>query len=129
MATCLLDSDIVIDALNGKRGRKEALEQLIRQGDEMSSCSITITEVYAGLRRGEEAKSERLLRSLTFYPITWELAKQAGELQNSWRAHGRTLALPDVTIAAVALRHHLVLITANTKDFPMPELQIHPLPG
>ena len=129
MATCLLDSGIVIDALNGKRGRKEALDRLIRQGDDMASCSITVTEVYAGLRPGEEAKTERLLRSLTFYPTTWEIAKQAGELQNSWRAKGRTLALPDVTIAAVALVHHLVLITANTEDFPMRELQIHPLDG
>ena len=129
MATFLLDSGIVIDVLNGKRGRKEVLEQLVRQGDEMACCSITITEVYAGVRRGEEARTERLLRSFRFYPVTWEIARQAGDLQNFWRRKGSALSLPDVTIAAVALAHHLVLVTANTKDFPMPELVMHPLPG
>lgn len=129
MATCLLDSGILIDVLNGKRGRKEVLDRLILQGDEIASCPITITEVYAGLRQGEETKTGRLLRSLRFYPVTWEIAKKAGDLQCSWRRQGRTLALPDATIAAVALAHHLTLVTANVKDFPMPDLSIHPLAG
>jgi predicted nucleic acid-binding protein len=34
----------------------------------------------------------------------------------------------DVTIAAVALAHSLVLVTDNQKDFPMPELQLAALP-
>jgi predicted nucleic acid-binding protein len=38
------------------------------------------------------------------------------------------LALSDVTIAAVALIHKLVLVTDNQKHFPMPEPQIVPLP-
>jgi predicted nucleic acid-binding protein len=43
-------------------------------------------------------------------------------------ATGRTLSLPDVTVAAVALMHDLILLTGNVKEFPMPELQIYPLP-
>jgi predicted nucleic acid-binding protein len=75
-----------------------------------------------------EAKTERLLRSLKFYPVTWEIAKQAGELQNVWRRRNRTLSLPDTTIAAVALANDLTLVTGNVKDFPMPELRLYPLP-
>ena len=82
--TCLLDSGILIDALNGKRGRRELLDRLIEDGADMACCSINVTEIYAGLRPGEEAKTERLLRSLKFYPVTWEIAKQAGDL----RTHG-----------------------------------------
>jgi predicted nucleic acid-binding protein len=126
--TCLLDSSILIDALNGKRGRRQLLDRLIEDGADMACCSINVTEIYAGLRPGEEAKTERLLRSLKFYPVTWEIAKQAGELQNVWRRRNRTLSLPDTTIAAVALANDLTLVTGNVKDFPMPELRLYPLP-
>ena len=128
VATCLLDSGIIIDALNGKRGRRELIDQLIEDGADMACCSINVTEVYAGLRPGEEAKTERLLRSLKFYPVTWEIAKQAGDLLNVWRQQNRTLSLPDTTIAAVALTNDLMLVTGNLKDFPMPELRLYPLP-
>lgn len=124
MATYLLDSGIIIDILNGKRRREELVSQLIREGSEMACCSINVTEVYAGLRSGEEAKTERFLRSLRFYEVTWEIAKQAGRLRNYWAQKGRTLTLPDVTIAAVALVHNFTFLTGNFKDFPMPELKL-----
>ncbi len=127
-ATCLLDSGIIIDALNGRRGRWELIDRLIQDGAEMACCSINVTEIYAGLRPGEEVKTERFLKSLKFYPVTWEIAKQAGALMNVWRQQNRTLSLPDTTIAAVALANDLVLVTGNLKDFPMPELQLYPLP-
>ena len=128
VATCLLDTGIIIDTLNGKRGRRQLIDRLIQDGADMACCSINVTEVYAGLRPSEEAKTERLLRSLKFYPVTWEIAKQAGDLLNVWRQKNRTLSLPDITIAAVALANQLVLVTGNPKDFPMPELRLYPLP-
>jgi predicted nucleic acid-binding protein len=127
VSTYLLDSGIIIDTLNGKRGRRELIEKLIEDGAEMACCSINVTEVYAGLRPGEEAKTERLLGSLNFYLVTREIAKEAGGLQNVWRQQGRTLSLPDVSIAAVALANNLVLLTGNGKDFPMPALQLYAL--
>lgn len=45
VSTCLLDSGIIIDALNGKRGRRELVDQLIQDGADMVCCSINITEV------------------------------------------------------------------------------------
>lgn len=125
--TCLLDSSILIDILNAKRGRRELIEKLVDGGVELACCPITITEIYSGMKPGEEARTERLLRSLRFYPISWEVARKAGELQCFWRGRGRTLSLPDMTIAAVALANNLTLVTANAKDFPMPELAIYPL--
>ena len=119
-----MDSGILIDLLNGKRGRKEMLDALVLGGHEIASCPITITDVYAGLRPGEEAITERPLRSLRFYPVTWEIAKEAGDLQNAWWRKGRTRSLPDLTLAAVALANGLIFVTANAKDFPMPELQM-----
>jgi predicted nucleic acid-binding protein len=127
MSLYLLDSGIIIDVLNGKRGRLELIQQLLRQGGILASCPTTITEIYAGLRPEEAAKTERFLRSLKFFPLTWEISKQAGDLLCYWRLKGRTLSLPDTTIAAIALSHQMVLITGNQKDFPMPEIKLHAL--
>lgn len=77
-----------------------------------------------GMRPGEQAKTEKFLRSLEFYPVTWEVAQLAGDLFRQWRQKGHTLSYTDVTIAAVALTHGLVLVTDNQKHFPMPELPV-----
>ena len=60
--TCLLDSGIIIDVLNGKRGRPGIIQQLLEQGSELACCSINVTEVYAGLKPGEEIKTARFLK-------------------------------------------------------------------
>ena len=47
---------------------------------------------------------------------------------NQWACKGRTLALADTIVAAAAIENHCVLMTDNRKDFPMPELDLYPLP-
>jgi predicted nucleic acid-binding protein len=127
--TYLLDSNVIIDTLNGRNDRPYLLSQLSQQDILLACCSINVTEVYMGMRPGEEVKTKKLLGSLEFYPVTWEAAQLAGDLFRQWRQKGHTLALSDVTIAAVALTHRLVLVTGNNKHFPMPDLQIVPLPS
>ena len=61
--------------------------------------------------------------------VTWEIARRAGELKNEWAKKGQTIALPDVTIAAVALANGLTLVTDNKKHFPMPEVLLLPEDG
>ena len=119
----LLDTSILIDVLNRKRGRPELVQQLLLGGGTLASCPITIAEIHAGMRPGEEGRTERFLRSLTFFPLTLEISRMAGDLIASWRWQGRTFALPDMAIAAVALSNELVLVTGNEKDFPMVELK------
>jgi predicted nucleic acid-binding protein len=122
MATYLLDTTVLVDAINGRRNRARLLDELLEQQNLLACCSINVTEVYAGMRPREAKVTEALLRSLKFYEVTWEIARHAGELKNYWAKKGRTIALPDVTVAAVALAHGLTLITDNRKDFPMPGL-------
>ena len=124
----LLDSSILIDALNERNGRPQFLAQLSQQDILLACCAVNVTELYMGLRPGEEAKTEKFLRSLEFYPVTWEVSQLAGNLFRQWRQKGQTLSYTDVTIAAVALVHKLVLVTDNQKHFPMPELHLFQLP-
>ena len=128
MAIFLLDTTVIVDAINGKGGRDRFLDDLLAQRNLLACCSINVTEVYAGMRPHESEVTEAFLRSLRFYEVTWEIACRAGELKNEWAKKGQTIALPDVTIAAVALANGLTLVTDNKKHFPMPELLLLPLP-
>jgi predicted nucleic acid-binding protein len=129
MATILLDTSVIFDHLNGRGGRTEYLDDLLQQGHMLASCPVNFTEVYAGIRPGEEEPTKAFLDSLVFFPVTSEIATRAGLLRRDWRRKGQTLSYADVTIAAVALTHGLALLTDNRKHFPMPELKLFPLPA
>ncbi len=128
MASYLLDTSVIIDALNNKRGRRGLLLRLVQQGHLLACCPINITEVYAGLGHKEEEATEEFLRSLEYYHLTWPVARLAGLLKRDYGRKGTALTVADATIAAVALVHELVLMTDNVKDFPMEALTLYPLP-
>lgn len=128
MATYLLDTSVIIDALNGKRGRRDLLLGLVKQGHLLACCPINVTEIYAGMRPKEETATEEFLRSLEYYHLTWPVARLAGLLKRDHARKGTTVTVADATIAAVALIHELTLMTDNVKDFPMKDLSLYPLP-
>jgi predicted nucleic acid-binding protein len=128
MATYLLDTNIIIDALNQRRSRNAALINLATAGHTLACCPINVAEVCAGLRPKEEERTMALLQSLKLYPITFSVAQLAGHLKREYGSKGKTLSIPDTIVAAVALHNELVLITDNVKDFPMEELSLYQLP-
>jgi hypothetical protein len=107
VATYLLDTSVIIDALNNKRGRRELLLGLARQGHLLACCPTNVTEVYASLRAKEVEAIEEFLKSLEGYPLTWPMARLAGLLKRDHGRRGVTLTVADATIAAVALIHEL----------------------
>jgi tRNA(fMet)-specific endonuclease VapC len=129
MATILLDSNTIFDALNGKHDRSSYLNRILAEGHLLACCSVNITEVYAGLRDHEAPRTQRFLSSLEFFAVDTEVAKLAGLIKREWAQKGRTLSYPDVTIAAVAMSCGLPLLTDNQKDFPMQGLNLFPLAG
>jgi predicted nucleic acid-binding protein len=127
MATYLLDTSVIIDAINGKKNRNQFLLELTAEQDHtLACCVINVAEVYAGMRPKEEARTSALLRSLMLYPIGFQIAELGGSLKRDYARKGVTLSLADTLIAAVAIHNRLTLITDNVKDFPMPELSILP---
>jgi predicted nucleic acid-binding protein len=129
MATYLLDTTVIIDAINDKRNRNRSLISLAEEGNTLACCAINIAEVYAGMRTKEEVRTNALLHSLQLYPITFAVAELAGRLKRDYSARGKTRSITDTLIVAVALYHYLSLVTDNVKDFPMPELSFHTLPA
>jgi predicted nucleic acid-binding protein len=129
VATYLLDTSVIIDALNNRRGRRDLLLDLVKQGNLLACCPVNVTEVYAGLRPKEETVTEEFLKSLEYYHITWPVARLAGLLKRDYSRKGTTLTVADTTIAAVAMVHELTLMTDNTKDFPMKDLALYMMPA
>lgn len=129
MATFLLDTSVIIDAINNKKSRRQLLRELVTTGNALACCAINIAEIYAGMRLAEEQNTAAFLSTLEYYPVTFPEARLAGELRRDFGKKGKTLSVMDTVIAAVAIHNQLTLITDNTKDFPMTELALHPLPN
>jgi predicted nucleic acid-binding protein len=126
--TILLDSSVLIDALNHRKGRQEFLHELVSRTDRLACCAVTVAEIHAGMRPEEARDTEELLNSLDYVDISRNAARRAGALKRVWAKKGVTIALPDVLIAAVAIEHGLALATDNRKHYPMPELRLIDLP-
>ena len=124
----LLDTSVLIDALRHRHSRRELLAGLVRTGHTLTTSSLNVAEVYAGIRSGEESDTETFLDALECYALTRGAGQLAGKLKRHWAGKGRTLALADAIVAAIALEHECVLMTDNRKDFPMPEPAHYPLP-
>jgi tRNA(fMet)-specific endonuclease VapC len=128
MAIYLLDTSVIIDALNQKRGRWQLLGSLVEAGDTLACSVVTLTEIYAGVRPKEMALTQQFLDAMEHYQLDSRLARDAGLLKNEWAKQGQTLGVVDLIIAATALAHNLVLMTDNRKDFPMEQFALYPLP-
>jgi predicted nucleic acid-binding protein len=125
----LLDTSVLIDTLRLRHNRRELLAELALAGHTLATTSLNVAEVYAGMRPDETHRTEALLSALDCYDLTGSSGRQAGTLKQQWARKGRTLALADMIIAAIALERGCTLMTDNRKDFPMEELQKFDLPG
>jgi predicted nucleic acid-binding protein len=125
----LLDTSVIIDALRGRRGRRELLRRLLEEGHELACCAINVAEVYSGMRPHEAEATAELIDSLEYVETSREAARNAGELRLEWQRKGKTLSLPDALIAAVALDRDLTVATDNLRHFSMPRLKLLALPG
>jgi len=116
----LLDTTVLIDLLH-RRPEMMAIIKAITEGDfELTTSSINVAEVYAGVRPGEESITDALVDSLACFDCTRELAQHAGELVAERRRIGRTHSLDDMIVAATAIAHGCLLVTDNRKDFDVP---------
>ncbi|MGA9393694.1 MAG: PIN domain-containing protein [Candidatus Sulfotelmatobacter sp.] len=118
----LLDTSVLIDALRLRHRRRELLAKLVQAGHTLATSALNIAEVYAGMRPDEAQRTEALLGALDCYELTGTSGRRAGAMKQQWSQKGRTLALADTIVAAIALERGCILMTDNRKDFPMEEL-------
>jgi hypothetical protein len=128
MSRFLLDTDVIIWHLRGRKVVTEVLRDLQRFG--LPACSaLSVLEVQLGVKKGEEENTDRFLKSLRIFDVDLEIASKAAQLIRRFKAKGVALELPDSVIAATCILHDLILVTYNTKHYPLSEVKFHPLPS
>ncbi len=124
----VLDTSVLIDVLRCRNQRRELLAEMVRAGHGLATTTLNIAELYAGMRPGEEAKTEAFLEGLECFELTGTAAMLAGKLKNGWAQKGHTLTLADTIVAALTIERKCTLVTDNRRQFPMDEVSLYPLP-
>ena len=116
MKKMLFDTDVLIEYLRGKDEAKDYIDSV---KDTIYMSSITMAELYAGVRKGNESKKlEAFIETFEVISLNKNIAKTGGLYRNQYKpSHGTGLA--DALIAATAKEINAHVITFNTKHFPM----------
>lgn len=116
----LIDSDVLIDHLRGSAQATEFLSKVL-ESHECYISSITIAELYAGVREGREKDLlDKLIKEFRIAEINESIAKQGGLLRRDY-GKSHDVGLADALIAATAQVLHLTIATLNKKHYPMIE--------
>ena len=105
----LLDTNILIDYLNGIDAAREEIE---RYENAMIS-TITWMEVMVGASEKEEATVKAFLSRFVQLPVTGDIAERAVTIRRQTK-----MRLPDAIIWASAKSENALLVSRNSKDFP-----------
>ncbi|MGH2588492.1 MAG: type II toxin-antitoxin system VapC family toxin [Dehalococcoidia bacterium] len=118
----LIDSDWVIDHLDGIPSAVALLAQLAADGNAISI--VTYMEVYQGIIRSPdpidaELRLNRFVAGAMVLPFSMPVAQRCARLRESLRRQGKRVnpRSLDLIIAAAALEHDLTLVTRNTDDY------------
>jgi predicted nucleic acid-binding protein len=120
----LLDTDTLIDVLQGRGNTRERVNAFIEAGDEVALCPITVAEIYSGLSEKKRKEWTFWLLSLPYWHISRNAAMQAGIDRKTSSDAGRTLSATDSLIAACAREHDATVLTSNIKHYPMKDVRV-----
>lgn len=124
MIKVLLDSDIVIEWLRGHEPFVHRIQTLIEGHAQLFWTPVSIAEIFAGIRKGEEDSVANLFVLLEPISITPEIGRKAGQFLKSFaKSHG--VELGDALIAACASTAGVSLWTLNRKHYPMEGLDFY----
>jgi len=119
----LLDTDVLIDYL---RGVRVAVEYIESRNGTLTVSSITVAELFAGVRDGDERSAlTAFLSAFEVIPVDRAIAERGGLLRRDHGGrHGTGLA--DALIAATAEQAGAWLVSLNRKHFPMVDALVVP---
>jgi len=120
----VLDSNIIIEILRGRRAVVEADLALGRAGVRVYCTAVSWAEVYAGMRPGEETAIRSFFDARGEVVLDARIGRHAGGyLARYAKSHGVEIA--DALVAAAAATSGLRLWTLNRKHYPMEDLQFY----
>ncbi len=124
----LVDSDILMSALNGRMAAAGLLRRHQRNG--LSISYISVGEIFDGVLGSADPARELQIVRMFLEPfdlltVDEDIMLQFAQLRVDLRRQGRLIPDFDLLIAATALVHNLSLITGNQRHFQrVPDLTI-----
>ena len=119
----ILDSDVVIWILRGDQKIISAVENIVDK-NRTGISTITVAEIYKFTFPSEFYKNEDLINQQDLFPVTREIAKEAGLYWNQFHHRLLTLSLADTIVAATCKANNYQLVTLNTRHFPMSDVKV-----
>jgi tRNA(fMet)-specific endonuclease VapC len=120
----LLDTSVIIALF----ADNTALKETLRNADEVFVPSIAVGELYFGARKSSRVQDnlaridEFALESVVLGCDT-DTARHYGEVKNGLRVKGRPIPENDIWIAAIAVQHHLTLVTRDVHFYEIEALR------
>jgi tRNA(fMet)-specific endonuclease VapC len=124
----LLDTCVISDFVKGEPGTQIRLKQT--PPSEIAVSVITVMELAYGLelnpQRAKKIKPviDNFLSSIMLLPFSVTESESAAQIRATLKVLGQPIGAYDVLIAATALQHQLIVLTANQREFDrVPNLQ------
>lgn len=122
MTRCLLDTDILSEIIKGKSpGVTAKASAYLAVHGRLTTSAISVAEIVYGLRRvGREDRLmqfESAANLAEVIPFDDPTARLAGRINGDLVRRGRVIGMPDVMIAAVALRAEIPIVTGNRAHY------------
>ncbi len=122
----VLDTNIVIAALNGREQILDRLEEVA--GEDVGIPVVAVAELLYGAHRSQQrdnnlAKVRCLNRTFAILPVTKTVAERYGETRAELESRGEPLMDFDLIIACTAIAHAAALVTNDRA------LHDHAIPG
>lgn len=117
MQTVIVDTDIAIDYLRGDAYAGDLMLGLWDRNTAYLSI-LSVYELYAGMRKGEEEDTNNLINACNIEPLTIETARKAGDIYRRCRQKGLTLTSIDCLVNATAVMKSHKIATRNKGHYP-----------
>lgn len=116
----LIDTDWVVNHLRGSERASGKLEELAASG--LALSIISLAELYEGIYRSfdpekAEESLNQFLTAVTVLGINGSICRTFGRERARLRKKGCLIGDFDLLIASTCLRHDLVILTNNVREF------------
>jgi len=120
MKPAILDTDILLDILNGRPARIQEHARRYRETySRYTITALTVAELARGLvRQGDNSEwLDQVLGQVEVLPLDAMAARLAGQIYGVLEQTGQGIGWSDCLIAGVALAQGRVLVTGNVRHF------------
>lgn len=118
-AVLVVDTSVLVDHLHGVEAATDALTGGLASGRLLTSSVLCRLEVQAGIRRGEDRRTNRMLEAIEWWPVDDPVLDRAAALARRHGPANRGVGAVDYCVAATTLLLGAELVTTNVKHFPM----------